>query len=275
MLLLLLFLVVLILAIIFASSYIPSVGEFIERVSDGQFFVVGANREGDILNINVDANNGDSTTPITPSKTPGEPGESGDDIPDPSATQSPSSIQPAPKASLIGPEVMSSGEGEIINAPEVFLVQDNIYSYEEAEPLCKAYGARLATMGDLYDAWKKGGDWCSYGWVKGHKAVYPTQKLSWLKLQENEYTRLKCGMPGLNGGLVRDASARYGVHCYGVKPPTWQAYQGNNIAKENLSAIEQEMNSQTNYYRKRLNQYTVMPFSSNKWSTQYQTGFDR
>jgi hypothetical protein len=170
---------------------------------------------------------------------------------------------------------MSSSQGEVINTPEVFLVEDNIYTYDEAEPLCKAYGARIATMGDLYDAWKKGADWCSYGWVKGHRAVFPTQKMSWLKLQENEESRLKCGMPGLNGGLVRDKSARYGVHCYGVKPPTWQAYAGNQMAKDNLTAIEQEMNSQTNYFRKRLNRFTIMPFSGSKWSTQYGTDFDK
>lgn len=284
MLLLLFFIVVLILAIIFASTYIPSVNDFVNRVGQGQWFVVGAEREGDVLNINVTSESdlSGSSTPSSPPPLPEPSGEinsktclppTGTD--DVACNQTSSSIVRPSKSSVFAPVEMSSSQGEVVNTPEVFLVEDNIYTYDEAEPLCKAYGARLATMGDLYDAWKKGADWCSYGWVKGHRAVFPTQKMSWLKLQENEESRLKCGMPGLNGGMVRDKSARYGVHCYGVKPPTWQAYAGNRMAKENLTAIEQEMNSRANYFRKRLNRFTIMPFSGGKWSTQYGTDFDK
>lgn len=284
MVLLLLFIVILILAIIFASTYIPSVSDFVSRVGQGQWFVVGAEREGDVLNINVSADKSNESTP-TPAPVP-EPQPDSNNISsktcipptgtdDVACNETTSSITKNIKSSIFDPVVMSSMDGQVVKTPEVFLVGDNIYGYDEAESLCKAYGARLATMGDLYDAWKKGADWCSYGWVKGHRAVFPTQKESWLKLQENEYTRLKCGMPGLNGGFVRDKTAKYGVHCYGVKPPTWQAYSGNKMAKENLTAIEQEMNSKSNYYRQRLNQYTLIPFSGNKWSTEYNTGFDK
>jgi hypothetical protein len=287
MVLLLLFIVVLILAIIFASTYIPSVNDFVSRVGQGQWFVVGAERDGDVLNINVSAES-DKTDSVPSQPTPPSASSASpsDDITsktcfpptgtdDVACSQTTSSIVRPSKSSAFDPVEMSSSQGQVVNSPEVFLVEDNIYTYDEAEPLCKAYGARLATMGDLYDAWKKGADWCSYGWVKGHRAVFPTQKMSWLKLQENEESRLKCGMPGLNGGLVRDKSARYGVHCYGVKPPTWQAYAGNRMAKENLTAIEQEMNSRANYFRKRLNRFTIMPFSGGKWSTQYGTDFDK
>ena len=280
MVLLLLFIVVLILAIIFASTYIPSVNDFVSRVGQGQWFVVGAERDGDVLSINVNSETDISGSALPqPVPASGEinsktclPPTGTDDV---ACNQSSSSIMKSSKSAVFAPVEMSSSQGDVVNTPEVFLVEDNIYTYDEAEPLCKAYGARLATMGDLYDAWKKGADWCSYGWVKGHRAVFPTQKMSWLKLQENEESRLKCGMPGLNGGMVRDKSARYGVHCYGVKPPTWQAYAGNRMAKENLTAIEQEMNSRANYFRKRLNRFTIMPFSGGKWSTQYGTDFDK
>jgi len=281
MVLLLLFIVVLILAIIFASTYIPSVNDFVNRVGQGQWFVVGAERDGDVLSINVKsesdisgsipAESQPSSSDVIDNKTCLPPTGT-DDV---QCSQTTSSIVRPSKSSAFDPLSMSSSDGKVVDTPEVFLVEDNIYTYDEAEPLCKAYGARLATMGDLYDAWKKGADWCSYGWVKGHRAVFPTQKMSWLKLQENDESRLKCGMPGLNGGLVRDKSARYGVHCYGVKPPTWQAYAGNRMARENLTAIEQEMNSRANYFRKRLNRFTIMPFSGGKWSTQYGTDFDK
>jgi hypothetical protein len=47
------------------------------------------------------------------------------------------------------------------------------------------------------------------------------------------------------------------------------------MAKENLTAIEQEMNSRANYFRKRLNRFTIMPFSGGKWANQYGTDFDK
>jgi hypothetical protein len=132
-------------------------------------------------------------------------------------------------------------------------------------------------MSDMYDAWRKGADWCSFGWVSGQKIVFPTQKESWLKLQDSkdQSVKNKCGLPGLNGGLMKDSTARYGVHCFGVKPPTWRNYKANTMAKENLTAHEQEMKSRSRYFKERLNEYTIAPFEKAKWSVQYKTGYDQ
>jgi len=50
---------------------------------------------------------------------------------------------------------------------EVFNVSRNIYTYEDALPVCKALGAELATFEQVQEAHKQGADWCNYGWVKG------------------------------------------------------------------------------------------------------------
>jgi len=59
---------------------------------------------------------------------------------------------------------------------EVFNISKNSYTYYDAEPLCKALNAELATYEQVKKAYNQGADWCNYGWVKGQMAVYPTQK---------------------------------------------------------------------------------------------------
>jgi hypothetical protein len=229
----------------------PTGQEFIRRISSGQWFTIGATTDDQSLNVIVSAHSPESTDTDPPVENTNEP-------------------EPASTRSLVNmPE-------EIVKEPEVFLIQDNVYEYSDAEPLCRAYGARLANMSDMYDAWRKGANWCSYGWVHGQKIVFPTQKESWLKLQESndKSVRNKCGLPGLNGGLMKDSSARYGVHCFGVKPPTWRNYKANTMAKQNLTAREQEMHSRARYFKERLNEYTIAPFEKTKWSVQYKTGYD-
>lgn len=229
----------------------PTGKEFIGRILEGQWFTIGANTDDQSLNVIVSAHSQETSS---------ETNEDENTEAVPVSTAMPISM----------PE-------EVVKEPEVFLIQDNIYAYDDAEPLCRAYGARLANMSDMYDAWRKGADWCSYGWVQGQKIVFPTQKDKWLKLQESQdhSTRKKCGLPGLNGGLMKDSSARYGVHCFGVKPPTWRNYKANKMAKDNLTAREQEMNSRSRYFKERLNEYTIMPFEKSKWSVRYDTGYDK
>ena len=70
-----------------------------------------------------------------------------------------------------------------LSSPEVFNVNKNDYSFYDAEPLCRALGAELATYDQVKEAWTKGADWCNYGWVKGQVAVYPTQPETYDKLQ--------------------------------------------------------------------------------------------
>ena len=102
---------------------------------------------------------------------------------------------------------------------EVFNIKENKYKYEDAEPLCKALGAELATYDQVKDAYDAGADWCNYGWIKGQRAVYPTQEETYEKLQQGPVgQRQACGKPGVNGGYFDNPELRFGVNCYGTKP---------------------------------------------------------
>ncbi|XP_041444162.1 aggrecan core protein-like isoform X2 [Xenopus laevis] len=59
-------------------------------------------------------------------------------------------------------------QGEVFYAtsPEKF-------TFDEAEKQCKSLGARLATTGELYVAWKSGMDVCSAGWLGDRSVRYP------------------------------------------------------------------------------------------------------
>jgi hypothetical protein len=107
-----------------------------------------------------------------------------------------------------------------VSQKEVFNVSSNEYSYYDAEPLCRAMGAELATYDQVKKAWENGADWCNYGWVKGQVAVYPTQRDTWEKLQGGpDEEKAACGNPGVNGGYFDNPELKFGVSCYGTKPP--------------------------------------------------------
>ena len=85
---------------------------------------------------------------------------------------------------------------------QIFNISRNVYTYDDAAPLCKAMGAELATYEQIVEAQQHGADWCNYGWIKGQMAVFPVQEKTWNKLQTGpqEY-RNACGKPGINGGF--------------------------------------------------------------------------
>lgn len=101
---------------------------------------------------------------------------------------------------------------------EVFNISNNLYTYEDAKAVCTAYGARLATYDEVEEAYNKGGEWCNYGWSDEQMALFPTQKLTWNKLQKNPRHKNDCGRPGVNGGYMENPYIRFGVNCYGKKP---------------------------------------------------------
>jgi len=111
--------------------------------------------------------------------------------------------------------------GNLVVSPvlnEVFNVGNNMFTYDDAQSVCASFGARLATYDEVEETYNKGGEWCNYGWSEGQAAYFPTQKETWKKLQKSESTKHSCGRPGVNGGYIADANARFGVNCYGKKP---------------------------------------------------------
>ena len=152
-------------------------------------------------------------------------------------------------------------------SPQVFNVSKNKFTYYDAEPLCRALGAELATYEQVKDAWERGADWCNYGWVKGQMAVYPTQKETWEKLQAGpEGQRLACGQPGLNGGFFDNPELRYGVNCYGSKP-SQSSHDATRVAKGTpQSPSELAFDKKVAQYRSESDNIGLLPFNSNKWS---------
>ena len=151
---------------------------------------------------------------------------------------------------------------------EVFNVSRNIYTYTDAAAVCQALGADLATYEQVQEAYTNGADWCNYGWTKGQLAVYPTQKETWEKLQKGpaEY-RGACGRPGVNGGFFDNPELRFGVNCFGIKPPrnaTDELLESQVTLPPTPSEIEFEKKVQK--YREQLNTITVLPFHKGQWT---------
>ena len=152
---------------------------------------------------------------------------------------------------------------------EVFSVSKNTFTYYDAQPLCKALGAELATYDQVKAAWDRGADWCNYGWVKGQNAIFPTQTDTWQKLQAGpEDQRGACGRPGINGGYFDNPELRFGVNCYGPKP-SQSTNDEATIAKRTgqpLTVGELEVEKKVNKFRSEADNIGVLPFSANKWS---------
>ena len=144
---------------------------------------------------------------------------------------------------------------------EVFNVSRNIYSFADAEPLCKAFGAELATYDQVKDAYEKGADWCNYGWSKGQLALYPTQEETWKKLQDGpEDQRASCGKPGVNGGSFPNPEQRFGVNCYGKRPV-------RTALDEQVSAAPQTpFDQDVARFKSELETIPVTPWNIKRWS---------
>ena len=105
-----------------------------------------------------------------------------------------------------------------ITKEEVFNIDKNLFTYEEAEHVCKKFNSKLATEAQVKKAWENGANWCNYGWSQGKKALYPIQKEFYNKLKlSNSKNKNQCGYPGINGGTL-NPRLKLGVNCYGVKP---------------------------------------------------------
>lgn len=150
----------------------------------------------------------------------------------------------------------------------VFNIAQDKYTYSDAEPLCKAFGAELATYDQVKEAYDKGADWCNYGWIKGQTAVYPTQKKTYDKLQTGpEEQRGSCGIPGINGGYFDNPELRFGVNCYGDRPnenDTDDRYKAAN--KNSMIPAVMEYDKKVRDFKGQLNEIPVNTFSAGTWA---------
>lgn len=154
---------------------------------------------------------------------------------------------------------------------EVFNVADNHYTFADAEPLCKALGAELATYDQVKDAWNSGADWCNYGWVKGQAAIYPTQQETFEKLQNEgtEDARLQCGQVGINGGYFDNPELRFGVNCYGVKPSESKNSIAHILRNDGQPRTPEVIafDKKVANYKAESGEIVVNPFKPGNWSS--------
>tara|TARA_B110000211_G_scaffold101146_1_gene117666 strand:- start:451 stop:1314 length:864 start_codon:yes stop_codon:yes gene_type:complete len=145
---------------------------------------------------------------------------------------------------------------------EVYNLDNNEFTYDQAFLACKALDSKLATYDQIQKAHKKGANWCNYGWSAGGLALFPIQERYWDKLQRGGNAKKdSCGKPGINGGFFADKSLKFGVNCYGPKPKPDKSkivYVDDDCGEAKL--LED--------YKKDIENGTIAlrPFSKNKWS---------
>jgi hypothetical protein len=147
---------------------------------------------------------------------------------------------------------------------EVFAISRDIYTYEDAPAVCKAYGAELATLQQVQEAHKNGADWCNYGWIKGQMAVFPTQDKTWEMLQKGpEEQRNMCGRPGVNGGYWDNPKLRFGVVCHGNRPPKSTVDESQPpVRNPAMIAMDQKVAE----IKRDISNTPVLPFSNMRWN---------
>lgn len=155
-----------------------------------------------------------------------------------------------------------------IGGDEVFNIRENIYDYEDAKAVCKAYGARLATYKEVEDAYESGGEWCNYGWSDGQMILFPTQQDTWDNLQKIEEHKNDCGRPGVNGGYIDNPSLKYGVNCYGPRPAMTSTEQElmASVPKYPRTKKDIEQENRVEYWKSKKNEILISPFNHNNWS---------
>ena len=155
----------------------------------------------------------------------------------------------------------------IMPSKEVFNIADNKYKYSDADALCKAYGAELATYDQVKDAWSKGADWCNYGWVKGQAALFPTQESTYNKLQTGpKEQKGACGVPGVNGGYFDNPDLRFGVNCYGNKPSKSDASDRAQMKPHALTNDALDYNKKVRDYKTEIHEIPISPFNATAWA---------
>ena len=188
--------------------------------------------------------------------------------PTPMPSFTPSSMPLPNTVPLPQNQTQSIVEKVLPGGKEVFNISSNKFTYYDAEPLCSALGAELATYDQVKEAWSKGADWCNYGWVKGQMALYPTSGDTFKKMQSGpEEGRGSCGQVGVNGGYFDNPELKYGVTCYGKKPPQ-TSHSAADVSKNTPTspsalAYEQKVHE----FKAISDSIGILPFNNTSWSS--------
>ena len=179
---------------------------------------------------------------------------------------------------VINGNAVINGNIKLVNPPptiqhkEVFNISNNLYTYDDAQAICKSYGAKLATYDEIEDAYDNGGEWCNYGWSDNQMIYFPTQKTTWDKLQNgNPKNKNNCGRPGINGGYIANPYVKFGVNCFGIKPKPTDAdmfrmrIQQNTIQPKTINDIM--LDRKVAFWKEHSNKLlNINSFNINKWN---------
>ena len=198
--------------------------------------------------------------------------------------------KPEPVPAALAPKDDKCKTESAVDDPksEVFNVSNNLYTYDDAQAICKAYDSTLATYDQVETAYNNGAEWCNYGWSAGQMILFPTQKKTWEKLQKVDENKgcastvagqqkpgmpshkNDCGRPGVNGGYIANPYARFGVNCFGKKPAATDADKVRMNAKQNQvypkTPAEQVIENKVNYWKQNADKFLHLnSYSTSAW----------
>ena len=152
---------------------------------------------------------------------------------------------------------------------QVFNIPGNYYNYKNAEALCKAYGADLATYDQIEEAYNDGAEWCNYGWSANQLALFPTQSKTFNKLQTIPGHEHDCGRTGINGGYIANPNIKFGVNCYGNRPKMTDEEEElmMNSTPYTETVQDQVFQKKVDFWKQKLDQILVSPFNYNTWAS--------
>ena len=158
-----------------------------------------------------------------------------------------------------------------VQQDEVFNISNNLYTYDDAQAICSAYGAKLANYDQLEDAYKHGAEWCNYGGSDDQMAFFPTQKSTWDTLQKSEKSKNNCGRPGINGGYFANPYIKFGVNCFGKKPAPSDSDLARMAANKDINIPKNDgdaaLNAKVNFWKQNAGNLLVLnSFDRGHWS---------
>jgi len=143
------------------------------------------------------------------------------------------------------------------NDNELFHISGKKVTFDEADSVCKQYGAKLANYDQLLHAYLHGSEFCNLGWTQNQTGYHLTQKDTWNKLQyhKNDSDKNMCGNIGINGGKF-PKNTKLGVNCYGKRPEKTHEFEFPKLPTKPITKKKEI---------KVYDDLIIVPYNRQKW----------
>lgn len=152
---------------------------------------------------------------------------------------------------------------------EVFHIPGNKFTFHDAKAVCKAFDSEIASFDQLKKAQQNGASWCSYGWTDDQLALYPTNEKDWNKLKNKSDNKYDCGLPGINGGHIKNTHIKLGANCYGIKPEKSKLEKDLELNENNplyaKTYKEYVFDKRINQWKDKLGNVMIKGFNNETW----------